>query len=289
MFNRRYSPYLFTAPFVIMFVAFWVWPIIQSFVWSLHDWDGIRKAKFVGLRNYISLFREPVFLVSLGNTIAAAVVYIALLVVLALVIATGLNSDLLWGRTALRSAFFVPVTVSLPVVALVFMIIYTPHNGILNKILSLFGAPSDTDWLGTPRTALGSIVALRLWRAAGYYAVFVLAGLQAIPRETVEASRIDGASSLQTGFLVVLPQLKPVLVYVAIASSVWAFQLFEEPWILTEGGPANATSTVGIHIYTNGFKFFKLGYASASAYLLAMVILGFALLQLGVTREGRTP
>jgi ABC-type sugar transport system permease subunit len=177
--------------------------------------------------------------------------------------------------------------VSLPVVALIFMIIYTPHNGILNKILALVGAPPDTDWLGNPHTALGSIVALRLWRAAGYYSVFVLAGLQAIPRETVEASLMDGASALQTGFYVILPQLKPVLVYVAIASSVWAFQLFEEPWILTEGGPANATSTVGIHIYTNGFKFFKLGYASASAYLLAMVILGFALLQLGVTREGR--
>ncbi len=288
MFNRRYSPYLFTAPFAIMFLAFWVWPIVQSLIWSLLDWDGIRKAKFVGLRNYLALFREPVFLVSLRNTVAAAVVYIALLVLLALVIATALNSQLLPGRAVFRSAFFVPVTVSLPVVALIFMIIYTPHNGILNKVLALVGAPPETDWLGNPRTALGSIVALRLWRAAGYYSVFVLAGLQAIPKETVEASVIDGSSALQTGLFVILPQLKPVLVYVAIASSVWAFQLFEEPWILTEGGPANATSTVGIHIYTNGFKFFKLGYASASAWLLAMVILGFALLQLGVTREARS-
>ncbi len=286
MFNRKYSPYLFTAPFAIMFLAFWVWPIVQSLLWSLLDWDGIRKAKFVGLRNYFALFRETVFLVSLRNTVAAAVVYIALLVLLALVIAVGLNSQMLAGRTVFRSAFFIPVTVSLPVVALIFMIIYTPHNGILNKIFGLFGA-RQTDWLGNPHTALGSIVALRLWRAAGYYSVFVLAGLQAIPRETVEASVIDGASSLQSGLFVILPQLKPVLVYVAIASSVWAFQLFEEPWILTEGGPANATSTVGIHIYTNGFKFFKLGYASASAYLLAMIILGFALLQLGAAREGR--
>lgn len=287
MFNRKLSPYLFTAPFAIMFVVFWVWPILQSFFWSLLDWDGLRKAKFVGVRNYVALFREPVFLHSLGNTIVAAAAYIALLVVLAFLIAIALNSQLLPGRTVFRSAFFTPVTVSLPVVALIFMIIYTPHNGVLNKILHLFGAPPETDWLGNPRTALGSIVALRLWRASGYYSVFVLAGLQAIPRETIEASLIDGASAFQRGLHIILPQLKPVLVYVAIASSVWAFQLFEEPWILTEGGPANATSTVGIHIYTNGFKFFKLGYASASAYLLAMVILGFALLQLGVTREGR--
>jgi ABC-type sugar transport system permease subunit len=287
VFNRKYSPYLFTAPFAIMFLVFWVWPIAQSLIWSTLDWDGIRKAKFVGLRNYVALFREPVFLQALGNTIAAAIVYIALLVVLSFLIAIALNSDLLFGRTVFRSAFFAPVTVSLPVVALIFMIIYTPHNGVLNKICALFGAPPETDWLGNPRTALGSIVALRLWRAAGYYSVFVLAGLQAIPRETIEASLIDGASPVQRSLYVVLPQLKPVLVYVAIASSVWAFQLFEEPWILTEGGPANATSTVGIHIYTNGFKFFKLGYASASAYLLAMVILGFALLQLGVTRERR--
>jgi ABC-type sugar transport system permease subunit len=285
VFNRKYSPYLFTAPFVIMFVTFWVWPIIQGLAWSFLEWDGIRKAKFVGLRNYLALFREPVFLQALGNTIVAAVVYIGLLVVLAFLIAIALDSDMLFGRTVFRSAFFAPVTVSLPVVALIFMIIYTPHNGILNKILAQFGAPPETDWLGSPRTALGSIVALRLWRASGYYSVFVLAGLQAIPRETIEASLIDGASAVQRSLHVVLPQLKPVLVYVAITSSVWAFQLFEEPWILTEGGPANATSTVGIHIYTNGFKFFKLGYASASAYLLAMVILGFAFLQLGVARE----
>ncbi len=287
MFNKKYSPYLFTAPFMIMFLAFWVWPIVQSLLWSLRDWDGMRAPKFVGLANYVALFRDPDFVISLRNTVAAAVVYIALLVLLAILIAIVLNSSKLWGRTVFRSAFFIPVTVSLPVVALIFMLIYAPHNGILNKILALFGAPPETNWLGNPRTALGSIVALRLWRASGYYSVFVLAGLQAIPRETIEASLIDGASGFQTGLHVILPQLKPVLVYVAIASSVWAFQLFEEPWILTGGGPNNATSTVGIHIYQNGFKFFRLGYASASAYLLAMVILGFSLLQLSVTREGR--
>lgn len=268
-----------------MFVVFWIWPIIQSFVWSFNEWDGISERKFVGLRNYISLFSENDFLISLKNTILAAIVYIIILLVIALILGFLLNSAMLKGRTFFRTSFFIPVTVSLPVVALIFYIIYAPHNGVLNNILSFLGMPGSINWLGDPNTALWSIVALRIWRAAGYYTIFVIAGLQAIPKNTVEAGSVDGANTWQVVRYIVLPQLKSIIVYVIIASSIWAFQLFEEPWILTQGGPINATSTVTIHIYRNAFQFFKLGYASASAYVLTMVIMIFAIIQLRIIKD----
>jgi len=285
LFDKKKSPYFFIAPFFIMFVVFWVWPIAQSFTWSFSKWDGISEKKFVGFGNYISLFNDNDFLISFKNTILAAIVYIIILLVMALILGFLLNSAILKGRVFFRTSFFIPVTVSLPVVALIFYIIYAPHNGLLNNILSFLGIPVSVNWLTDPKIALWSIVGLRLWRAVGYYTIFVIAGLLAIPKNTIEAGRIDGASTWQTIRYIILPQLKPIIVYIVIASSIWAFQLFEEPWILTQGGPANTTSTVAIHIYRNAFQFFKLGYASASAYVLTMVILIFAIISLKIAKD----
>jgi len=285
LFNQKKSAYFFIAPFFIMFVVFWIWPIIQSFVWSFIEWDGISEREFIGFRNYISLFSENDFLVSLRNTILATLVYVIILLALALILGFLLNSAILKGRTFFRTSFFIPVTVSLPVVALIFNIMYAPHNGVLNNILSFLGIPGSINWLTDPKIALWSIVVLRIWRATGYYTIFVIAGLQAIPKDTVEAGYIDGANTWQVSRYIILPQLKPIIVYIIIASSIWAFQLFEEPWILTQGGPTNATSTVAIHIYRNAFQFSKLGYASASAYVLTMIIMIFAIINLRIAKD----
>ena len=285
MFNKKNSPYLFIAPFFIMFTVFWVWPIIQSFYWSFIKWDGLTERDFVGFNNYIKLFKEPDFLISLRNTVTAAIVYIIILLIFAIVLGFLLNSPRLKGRGFFRTSFFIPVTVSLPVVALIFLIIFAPNNGILNKVLSFIGMTDSINWLGDSRFAMGSILILRIWRAVGFYTIFVIAGLQAIPKDTVEASYVDGANTLQTITHIIIPQLKPIIVYIVIASSIWAFQLFEEPWILTQGGPMNATSTVAIHIYRNAFQFSKLGYASASAYVLTMVIMIFAIIQLRIAKD----
>lgn len=283
-FDKRKSAYLFIVPFLAMFIVFWIWPIIQSFIWSFTEWDGIGERKFIKFDNYINLFRDASFLTSLRNTISAALVYIAILVVLAIILGFILSSSMLKGRAFFRTAFFIPVTVSLPVVALIFYIIYAPNNGILNNILSFAGIGS-VQWLTNPKIALWSIVALRIWRALGYYTVFIIAGLQAIPKETIEAGHTDGANFWQVIRYIIIPQLKPVIVYIIVASSIWAFQLFEEPWILTQGGPANATATVAIHIYQNAFQFSRLGYASASSYILAMVIMIFAIVQFRIARD----
>lgn len=285
MFDKKKSPYIFIAPFFIMFSVFWIWPIAQSFIWSFSEWNGFTAKKFVGLGNYLTLFIENDFLISLRNTIVAAIAYVIILLAVALLLGFLLNSAVLKGRAFFRTSFFIPVTVSLPVVALIFYIIYAPHNGVLNNILSFLGMSGSINWLGDSKLALGSIVVLRVWRAAGYYTIFIIAGLQAIPKTTIEAGYVDGANTWQAIRYIILPQLKPIIVYVVIASSIWAFQLFEEPWILTQGGPMNATSTVAIHIYRNAFQFFKLGYASASAYVLTMVIMIFAIINLKIAKD----
>jgi lactose/L-arabinose transport system permease protein len=285
VFDKKKSPYLFLIPFLVMFCIFWLWPILQSFYWSLLDWDGLREPVFIGFKNYIKLFMEEDYLIALRNTLLAAGVYIIVMVVFALFLGFMLNSKLLLGRTAFRTIIFLPVTVSLPVIALVFFIIYARNNGVLNNIIFSLGFSRAVDWLGDSRINLWSIVALRIWRASGFYAVFVLAGLQAIPEEVIEASYIDGANGRQIIRRIILPLLKPVIIYIVVASSIWAFQLFEEPWILTKGGPINSTATIAMHVYRNGFQFFQLGYASASAYVLALLIILFALLQLFLSRD----
>jgi ABC-type sugar transport system permease subunit len=285
LFDKRKSPYLFLLPFLAMFCFFWLWPILQSFYWSLLKWDGLRPPLFVGFDNYIRLFREEDYLVAMQNTLLAAIVYIIVMVAAAIFLGFMLNSTLLWGRTTFRTIVFLPVTVSLPVIALVFFIIYAVNNGVLNNMLLAIGFKNPVDWLGDTRINLWSIVALRIWRASGFYAIFILAGLQAIPEDIIEASLIDGASGMQIKRLIILPMLRPVIVYIIIASSIWAFQLFEEPWILTKGGPINSTSTIAMHVYRNGFQYFHLGYASASAYVLAFLIIIFALIQMYVFRD----
>jgi len=285
LFDKRKSPYLFLLPFLVMFCFFWLWPILQSFYWSMLKWDGLRSPVFVGIDNYTRLFREEDYLVAMRNTLLAAAVYIVVMVMAAIFLGFMLNSTLLWGRTAFRTIVFLPVTVSLPVIALVFFIIYAMNNGVLNNILLAIGFKNPVDWLGDTRINLWSIVALRIWRASGFYAIFILAGLQAIPEDIIEASLIDGASGMQIKRLILLPMLRPVIVYIIIASSIWAFQLFEEPWILTRGGPINSTSTIAMHVYRNGFQYFHLGYASASAYVLAFLIIIFALIQMYVFRD----
>jgi ABC-type sugar transport system permease subunit len=284
VFDKKKSPYLFLLPFLIMFFSFWLWPILQSLYWSMLEWDGLRAPTFVGFRNYLKLFSEQDYLIALGNTVSAAIVYIGIMVIVALFLGFMLNSSILPGRAAFRTIIFLPVTVSLPVIALVFFIIFAKNNGVLNNIISTLGFGRSIDWLGDPRINLWSIVSLRIWRASGFYSIFILAGLQSIPEEVIEASIIDGASGWKTIRLIVLPLLRPVIIYVIIASSIWAFQLFEEPWILTRGGPVNSTATIAMHVYRNGFQFFQLGYASASAYVLTAIIVVFALIQLLINK-----
>lgn len=279
-FRRRCTPYLFIAPFFVMFIVFWAGPIVISIGISLTNWNGVQLPRFVGLANYKKLFSSPEFYIAVRNTLVAALVYDVLMVALAIGVAVLLDWKHLPFRRFFRASYFVPVTMSLAVVALVFQLIYAKEGGLLNQLIQTTGVPYKVDWLGDTRIALWSIVALRVWRATGYYAIIVLAGLQNIPKELYEVAAVDGATSWQSFRRITLPLLKPVMAFVVITSSVWALQLFDEPWILTKGGPINATLTMVIYLYQHSFQYGELGFGASVAYVLTMVIAAFSFLQL---------
>ncbi len=263
-----------------MFVVFWVGPIVTSIGISLTDWNGVQLPRFVGLANYRKLLASPEFYIAVQNTLVAALVYDAMMVALAIGVAVLLDWRHLPFRRFFRAAFFVPVTMSLAVVALVFQLIYAKEGGLLNQLLQTAGLPHRVDWLGDTGLALWSIVALRVWRATGYYAIIVLAGLQNIPKELYEVAAVDGATAWQSFRRITLPLLKPVLAFVVVTSSIWALQLFDEPWILTKGGPVNATLTMVIYLYQHSFQYGDLGFGASIAYVLTMLIAVLSLAQL---------
>lgn len=272
------TPYLFLAPFFLTFAAFWLGPIVASLGYSFTDWRGFTSVRFIGLANYQKLFADPRFWVALKNTAFYGVAYVTILNVGALALALAFDSAWLKARNALKIGFFLPVTISLVVAAVVFEMIFAKGVGLLNIVQGALGLGS-IDWLGDPRFAIWAIIILRVWRALGYYAVIYFAGLQAIPADVKEAARLDGCSPWQVVRYVTLPLLKPVILFGVVMSTIWALELFDEPWVLTRGGPADSTLTIVIYLYQAGFQYVELGYAAAVSYVLTLMIVGIAMVQ----------
>lgn len=279
----RIAPYLFILPFYVTFALFWLAPIVGSFAYSFTDWYPGQNVSFIGLENYVSLFRDPRFFTALKNTLLFAVVYVGLVTAISVTIGIILNAKLIRLKGIFRSAFFAPITVSIAVVAIIFSMMYARDIGPINLVLNRFGIPS-VGWLSDPHVALWSIVILRVWRVVGYYAAIVLAGLQTISPELAEAATVDGASELQIVRSVTIPLLRPVILFIIVTCSIWSLMLFDEPWILTRGGPMDATLTLGVYLYQQGFESFKLGYSAAVSYVITVLILGASLIQNRVLR-----
>lgn len=276
--RRVLIPYLFLAPFFITFLAFWLGPIIASFLYSFTDWRGVLDAQIVGTANYERIFQDPRFWTALRNTAFYGVVYVFLLNALALALALALDSTWLRFKNGIKIGFFLPVTISLVVAAVIFEMVFANGVGLLNIALRAVGLP-EPDWLGNPRIAIWSIIILRVWRALGYYAVIYFAGLQAIPSDVKEAARLDGCRPWQVTRHVTLPLLKPVILFAVIMSTIWALELFDEPWVLTKGGPADSTLTIVIYLYQAAFQYIELGYAAAVSYVLTTLIVIAAIVQ----------
>ncbi|HHV62145.1 MAG TPA: sugar ABC transporter permease [Firmicutes bacterium] len=277
--RRNKVAYLFISPFYIMFLLFMVLPVVYSFYLSLTDVQGIGMVKWVGLRNYINLFQDERFLQAIKNTSLFAVVQIPIMLTLAVILALILNSKRVFLRNLFRSVYFLPVVMSLAVAALAFSMILNKDIGLLNLVLSRMGF-SPRDWLNDPDLALWSIVGLVTWRWTGYNMVIILAGLQNIPQELLEAAQIDGAGPWQRLRHITLPLIWPVVFFCLILSMIGAYQLFEEPMILTKGGPMDRTLTIVLYLYQTGFQKFQFGYASAIAYSLVIILLVVSGLQM---------
>jgi multiple sugar transport system permease protein len=277
------TPYLFLAPGLLLFVVFRVYPLVDGLWLSFTSARLGRTAyAWVGLANYARLLDDTRFHVSLWNTAYYTAASTLPILAIPLALAVALNRGAL--RTALRSAFFFPFTLSVVTVGLTWLWLLDPVVGPFNHYLRLLGLPVRS-WLSDPATAMWAIIVTTVWWVTGYYLVIYLAGLQDVPRELYEAAAIDGASAWRSFWAITLPLLRPVLVFVFVTHMIGSFQLFGQVYVLTLGGPGDATRTVVQHLYETAFQnFFHFGSASAMAWVLFVVILVFSVLQFRLLR-----
>jgi ABC-type sugar transport system permease subunit/ABC-type glycerol-3-phosphate transport system substrate-binding protein len=277
--------YLFLLPFIIYFAVFFIYPIISSLILSFWDYNPVAKdTPFVGLGNYGECMRDEAFLKSLWNTIAYAFWTVAIGVVLSLGLAMALNRAMS-GIGVYRTLYFLPVVASLMGTVLVWKFLYRPDDlGLLNRIIEWAGADKKI-WLLDESLALPCLIALGVWKSLGFNMLLFLAGLKAIPPIYEEAAAVDGAGPWQRFWHVILPSLRPTLLFVVVTSLITAFQVFTQVVGMTEGGPNNATRTIVYHIYEIGFKDFRLGYASAAAVFMLIIVGLITYIQMRVIRE----
>jgi len=278
--RRRPAPYLFVLPAVLLFTAFKLYPIGRSFVLSLHRTvDGAEV--FAGAANYRRLLGDPLFWTALGNSATILAVQVPLMLALATGLAVALNSRLLRGRGLFRLGFFLPMVTGLVAYGIVFSVLLNQRYGLVNWLLESIGGP-EIPWLTDPLWARVSLGLALTWHYTGYNAMILLARLQTVPAELYDAAAVDGAGAWRRFRHVTLPGLRPALLLTLVLSTIGTLQIFDEPYVLTGGGPDNATLTIGMYLYQNAFKYFDFGYASAIAYVLAVLIALLGLLQFRV-------
>ena len=277
--QAKLAPYIFTAPFYLLFFTFFLFPSLAALVLSFYKWNGISDPEWLGLRNFERIFGDPDFWQAVGNTGIYMGAALFITVPLALVLATLLNSRDLGLRGVWRSAYFTPVVTSSVAIALVFGILYSKDYGLINAFFQAVGLPA-VNWLGDGNWAKVSIIILMIWRWTGYLMIYFLAGMQSISPEYYEAAMIDGASDLQQFFRITIPLLRPVILYVSIIVTTGSLQIFEEPFILTSGGPANATLSVAQYLYIHGISGLKFGLGSAVGLLMFVSIFALSAVQL---------
>lgn len=277
------APYLFLLPFLIVFTIFLVGPILYAAWVSLSSWQG-GALVFRGLFQYQKLFSDTEFWHALLNVVVILVIQVPVMLILAAIFASLLNSRRLKFRAFFQLGFFVPILIDMVAYSLIFSFLLEKH-GIINHILGIFGV-APIDWLLHPIAAKVAIMIALTWHWTGYNVVILLGGMQSIPHEVYEASRVDGAGSIRQWWSITIPMLLPILVFESVLSTIGTLQLFVEPFILTSGGPDNATMTPVLYLYQVAFQQFHFGYASAVAFVLAILIGILSLLQFRVARGG---
>jgi ABC-type sugar transport system permease subunit len=276
--NRRYVPYYFLAPALIVLVAFVLWPMLWSLYLSFTDSAVVGTADWVGLDNYAELVQDPAFGNALLNTVVYTVFSAPISVGLALLLAIALNR-VLPGRAFFRAVIFFPFVISLSIIAIAWSFMLDPQVGIVNIWLNSIGIPTGNG-IRDPAWAMPYVILVGIWRNVGFFMVMFLAGLQSIPRELYEAAEIDGTSGLQRFRYVTLPLLSNTTMFVVIIASIFSFQAFDHIYVMTGGGPFFRTETIVMQIYRDGFENFQMGYASAVSWVLVVIVLGLSLLQL---------
>jgi ABC-type sugar transport system permease subunit len=276
--RRHGSPLLFISPFFILFAVFNVYPILYSFWLSLHDWPGLGPMDFIGAANYVELSHDPIFWNSMLNSVLLFFIYVPLMTFLAVVLAAVLNAGFLKLQGLWRALIFMPNITSMVAAGYTFRLILDKDSGALNHALAILHV-SAVPWLDDAWWARISLGLLMIWAWLGYNTVIMLAGLQTIPKELVEAAKVDGATAVQAFRRITVPLLRPVILFSLTLSIIGTFSMFTEPYILTRGGPINATQTPVIEIFNSTFTDLRFGYAAAESYVYFAIIVAITLLQ----------
>ena len=282
--RRALTAWLFLAPALVTLIVFTLYPMIQAVYLSLTNYNLIRAAEFIGLDNYIELFRDPAFWNAFGNTILYAVLVTPVTVILALVFAMMLNQRFV-GRAFSRTAIFLPFIVSLGIIAIAWAFLLDPNIGLLSYWLSFVGIVPEQGWLSDPRYAMAAVMVVGVWKNVGFYMVIYLAGLQSIPVDMYEAARLDGAGAWQRFRSITLPLLSNQTLLVTVLALIATLQAFDQIYVMTHGGPFFRTETLVMLIYREGFQELRFGYASAISFVLLVFVFILSMIQFGYLRR----
>ncbi len=268
--NNENIGYLLIAPSYLIYLLFVLVPVLWTVAMSFTDYN-LREWHFTGISNYIQMFQDKVFLKSIWNTIRYSLMTIPVVIVLALCLAMLLNQRLK-AKGFFRTLFYLPNIFSMVAVSMAWLYLYDTNSGILNRILNGLGLES-VGWVSSTTMSMISVAVMSIWNQVGYNMILFLSGLQGIPEHLYEAASIDGATRWQKFRHITIPQLAPTTFFVFVMACIHSFQVFGQVLIVTNGGPVNSTTTIAHQIYKNGFEYFHMGYASAQAVVLLLIIL----------------
>ena len=255
----------FISPWILGFLGFFVYPLLLSLYYSFTEYNLLQPPKFVGLTNYVNLTEDSHYLNAVGNTLYFVVFSVPLGVLTAFIIAFLLNQQLRL-RVLLRMIFYIPIVVPISATAILWMWIFNSNWGLLNNLLALIGIQGPS-WLGSPTWSKPSLVIMQLWLVGGSVLIF-LAALQDVPRALYDAAMVDGANAVRRVWHVTIPMVTPAILFSLLTGLIAAFQTFANAWIMTGGGPIRSTEFYVLYLYENGFRFFRMGYASSMAWIL---------------------
>jgi multiple sugar transport system permease protein len=284
--QRALWGYVFALPWIIGLIVFWIGPIIASFYFAFTNFEVVGAANWIGLENYKhAFFEDELFWTSMGRTFMFALFYVPAAIVGALVLASMLNQKLK-GTNIFRTIFFLPHLLPAVALAVVWIFLLQPRLGPINYMLRQLGVAHPPTWLASRDSALGTVTMINVWAAVGGETMLIfLAGLQGVPQELYEAAEIDGAGSIRKFWSVTLPLLTPIIFFNMVLAVIGALKVFTTAWVATQGGPSYATWFFALHIYTQAFQYFRLGYGSALAWILTVIILFFTFIQVQFSRR----
>jgi len=281
--NNGLTVVLFLSPWLIGLVAFTLYPVASSLLFSLTQYNVIKPPKFIGLGNYVALLQDKTYLTSLWNSLYMIAFGVTIMTVVTILVSILLNNRKIKGLSVFRVIFFLPTLVPVVIVSILWVWILQPQTGLINSLLALVGI-TGPGWIASPVWAKPSFILIMLWGAGGSIIIY-LAGLQDIPEALYESAILEGANFMQKTVYITLPMLTPVILYNVVTAIIGVLQWFAEPFIITSGGPDNATLFYGLYLYQNAFQFFKMGYASAMAWIMIIIVLALIFVLFRLTKK----